>query len=204
MRILFKHSFWRLLSIFQKVLNNWTFTSTSLVNLISHILQYWSSKSKVNFCILYKKLHVFEAIWFRNFNKVREQEKKIILMRIWYTNAYVFHEASCRECNLWLICRLGAWDMWVHSLILFFHISWVLPFNFQTLPDQQHAYYLRDIGESSLDQTAKMVSRIPFTHPTNVANILNLLRQQLLFNTIISSCIRPYAKQGAYCVLYIL
>lgn len=66
---------------------------------------------------------------------------------------------------------------------------------FVTLPDQQHAYYLRDIGESSLDQTAKMVSRIPFTHPTNVANILNLLRQQLLFNTVISSCIRPYAKQ---------
>lgn len=151
-----------------------------------------------------KTFRVFEAIWFRNFNKVREQEKKIILMRIWYTNAYVFHATSCRECNLWLICRLGAWDMWVHSLILFFHISWVLPFNFQTLPDQQHAYYLRDIGESSLDQTAKMVSRIPFTHPTNVANILNLLRQQLLFNTVISSCIRPYAKQGAYCVLYIL
>ncbi|XP_061186032.1 mediator of RNA polymerase II transcription subunit 1-like [Saccostrea echinata] len=64
-----------------------------------------------------------------------------------------------------------------------------------TLPDQQHAYYLTDIGESSLDQTARMVSRIPFTHPTNVANILNLLRQQLLFNTVVSSCIRPYAKQ---------
>ena len=69
-------------------------------------------------------------------------------------------------------------------------------FHCQTLPDQQHAYYLRDVGESSLDQTAKMVSRVPFTHPTNVANILNLLRRQLLFNTIISSCIRPYAKQG--------
>lgn len=120
-------------------------------------------------------------------------------MRIRYTNAYVFHATSCRECNLWLVCQLGAWFMSVHSLILFFHISWVLPFNFQTLPDQQHAYYLRDIGESSLDQTAKMVSRIPFTHPTNVANILNLLRQQLLFNTVISSCIRPYAKQGIYC-----
>ncbi|XP_062607689.1 mediator of RNA polymerase II transcription subunit 1-like isoform X2 [Saccostrea cucullata] len=66
---------------------------------------------------------------------------------------------------------------------------------FVTLPDQQHAYYLMDIGESSLDQTARMVSRIPFTHPTNVANILNQLRQQLLFNTVISSCIRPYAKQ---------
>lgn len=75
-----------------------------------------------------------------------------------------------------------------HILIFVFHC--------QTLPDQQHAYYLRDVGESSLDQTAKMVSRVPFTHPTNVANILNLLRRQLLFNTIISSCIRPYAKQG--------
>lgn len=77
-----------------------------------------------------KKFRVFEAIWFRNFNKVREQEKKIILMRIRYTNAYVFHATSCWECNLWLVCQLGAWDMWVHSLILFFHISWVLPFNF--------------------------------------------------------------------------
>lgn len=67
---------------------------------------------------------------------------------------------------------------------------------FQTLPDQQHVFYMNDINGCSLEQPAVMVSKIPFTHPTNVAQVLNCLRQQLIFNTVIGSSIRPNASQG--------
>ena len=66
----------------------------------------------------------------------------------------------------------------------------------QTLPDQQHVFYMNDINGCSLEQSAVMVSKIPFTHPTNVAQVLNSLRQQLLFNTVIGSSIRPTASHG--------
>ncbi|XP_063422321.1 mediator of RNA polymerase II transcription subunit 1-like [Mytilus trossulus] len=66
---------------------------------------------------------------------------------------------------------------------------------FVTLPDQQHVFYMNDINGCSLEQPAVMVSKIPFTHPTNVAQVLNCLRQQLIFNTVIGSSIRPNASQ---------
>ncbi|GFO06221.1 mediator of RNA polymerase ii transcription subunit 1 [Plakobranchus ocellatus] len=59
-----------------------------------------------------------------------------------------------------------------------------------SLPDQQHTYFLDGLNGGSHDQQGVMVSRIPFTHPTHVPQILNLMRQQLLFNIIISSFIR--------------
>lgn len=62
---------------------------------------------------------------------------------------------------------------------------------FVTLPDQHHCYFLS--GGSDLQGV--MVSSIPFTHPTHVPQILIFLRQQALFNVLISSCIRPYSKQ---------
>ncbi|KAL5006879.1 hypothetical protein ScPMuIL_015685 [Solemya velum] len=65
---------------------------------------------------------------------------------------------------------------------------------FVTLPDQQHVYFINDSG-GCLEQPGVMVSKIPFTHPTNVARVLNHLRQQLLFNTVISSCIRQHADR---------
>lgn len=43
-----------------------------------------------------------------------------------------------------------------------------------------------------------LVNSIPFTHPGHVSQILVILRQQALFNTVISSCIRPNSKQGNY------
>ncbi|GFY64159.1 mediator of RNA polymerase II transcription subunit 1 [Trichonephila inaurata madagascariensis] len=62
-----------------------------------------------------------------------------------------------------------------------------------TLPDQHHCYFLN----SSPDLQGVMVSSIPFTHPTHVPQILVFLRQQMLFNTVISSCIRPGSKIDA-------
>ncbi|XP_059160074.1 mediator of RNA polymerase II transcription subunit 1-like [Physella acuta] len=64
-----------------------------------------------------------------------------------------------------------------------------------SLPDQQHIYILDGLNGGLTDQQGVMVSRIPFTHPTHVPQILNSLRQQLLFNIVIGSCIRPGANK---------
>uniref|UniRef100_A0A1B6DYB0 Mediator of RNA polymerase II transcription subunit 1 n=1 Tax=Clastoptera arizonana TaxID=38151 RepID=A0A1B6DYB0_9HEMI len=61
---------------------------------------------------------------------------------------------------------------------------------FVNLPDQQHCYFMTD--SQSLD--AVLINNIPFTHPAHVPQILTYLRQQALFNTVISSCIRPNTK----------
>lgn len=42
-----------------------------------------------------------------------------------------------------------------------------------------------------------LVGSIPFTHPAHVPQILVFLRQQALFNTLISSCVRPMARQDS-------
>ncbi|XP_064614002.1 mediator of RNA polymerase II transcription subunit 1-like [Liolophura sinensis] len=65
---------------------------------------------------------------------------------------------------------------------------------FVTLPDQQHRYYLQE-GCGLGEQQGVMVSKIHFTHPTHVPQILVHLRQQLLFNALIGSCVRPSAKK---------
>lgn len=54
--------------------------------------------------------------------------------------------------------------------------------------DQHHIYH---VSGPHVDKfTGAMVTKIPFTHPTNIPSILKLLRQQALFNFIIGSCIR--------------
>ncbi|XP_014789489.2 mediator of RNA polymerase II transcription subunit 1 [Octopus bimaculoides] len=63
-----------------------------------------------------------------------------------------------------------------------------------TLPDQQHVYFLGG-HQSGIEEEGVLISKIPFTHPTNLPKILSYLRQQMLFNTAITSCIRPSAKR---------
>lgn len=63
---------------------------------------------------------------------------------------------------------------------------------FINLPEQQHCYFMTD----SRHLDAVLISNIPFTHPGHVPQILVYLRQQALFNSVISSCIRPNTKQG--------
>ncbi|XP_044759004.1 mediator of RNA polymerase II transcription subunit 1 isoform X2 [Coccinella septempunctata] len=62
---------------------------------------------------------------------------------------------------------------------------------FVNLPDQNHCYFMTD----NKNVEGILVNSIPFTHPTKVAQILVLLRQQALFNTLISSCVRPKSQQ---------
>ncbi|KAL4222592.1 Mediator of RNA polymerase II transcription subunit 1 [Mactra antiquata] len=66
---------------------------------------------------------------------------------------------------------------------------------FVTLPDQQHIYFFNKTSEGCLGQTGSLVTKIPFTHPTCVPKVLNLLRKQLMFNSVIHSLVRPQAKK---------
>lgn len=63
---------------------------------------------------------------------------------------------------------------------------------FQTLPDQQHCYFLTE----NRNMEGVLVHSIPFTHPCHVSRILIILRQQALFNTIVTSCVRQNSRQG--------
>jgi len=57
---------------------------------------------------------------------------------------------------------------------------------FVTLPDQQHCYFLTE----SRELMGRTVDKIPFQHPSQVPDIIDVLRRQALFNTLISSCVR--------------
>eukprot|EP00092_Neocalanus_flemingeri_P076564 GFUD01094984.1.p1 GENE.GFUD01094984.1~~GFUD01094984.1.p1 ORF type:complete len:1073 (+),score=247.31 GFUD01094984.1:71-3220(+) len=57
---------------------------------------------------------------------------------------------------------------------------------FVTLPDQQHCYFMTETP----DLTGQTVEFIPFRHPNQVPAIVDILRRQALFNTLISSCVR--------------
>lgn len=61
------------------------------------------------------------------------------------------------------------------------------------LPDQEHCYYLgKSMNERWLE--GSLITSIPFTHPTHVPQILVFLRQQVLFNVILGSCIRKVSS----------
>lgn len=62
---------------------------------------------------------------------------------------------------------------------------------FVSLPDQLHCYFMTE--RRGLDGI--LISRVPFTHPAHVPQALAILRQQALFNELITSCIRPNSKQ---------
>ncbi|XP_031620544.1 mediator of RNA polymerase II transcription subunit 1 isoform X3 [Contarinia nasturtii] len=57
---------------------------------------------------------------------------------------------------------------------------------FVSLTDQTHCYFLTENN----DLTGVVIKSIPFIEPSHVPQILFILRQQSLFNTLITSCIR--------------
>ncbi|KAI1299194.1 Mediator of RNA polymerase II transcription subunit 1 [Halotydeus destructor] len=58
---------------------------------------------------------------------------------------------------------------------------------FVKLPDQEHCYH---VNNDYCPLEGIPVSVIPFLHPSHVPQILVLLRQQVMFNVVIGSCIR--------------
>lgn len=70
---------------------------------------------------------------------------------------------------------------------------------FQALPGQQHCYFLNKDAPlpdgRSLQGT--LISKIAFQHPGRVPLILNLIRHQVAYNTLIGSCVkRTVLKEG--------
>lgn len=57
---------------------------------------------------------------------------------------------------------------------------------FVTLADQSHCYFISENPEL----TGTIIKSIQFTEPAHVTKIIKLLRQQALFNSMISSCVR--------------
>jgi len=57
------------------------------------------------------------------------------------------------------------------------------------LPDQHHSYFVTENDDVAMKCAS--ISSIPFSHPSHVPQILSILRQQALINTLLSSCIRP-------------
>ncbi|KAJ8722007.1 hypothetical protein PYW08_004409 [Mythimna loreyi] len=62
---------------------------------------------------------------------------------------------------------------------------------FVNLPEQTQCYFLCETR--GLDGC--MVTSVPFTHPSHVPPLLACLRQQALFNALITSCVRTQCKQ---------
>lgn len=63
---------------------------------------------------------------------------------------------------------------------------------FVTLPDQTHCYFMTD----NQQLCGEVIKSVPFTEPIHVPQIIQLLRQQALFNTLISSCVRLNSRHG--------
>ncbi|XP_027760781.1 mediator of RNA polymerase II transcription subunit 1-like isoform X8 [Empidonax traillii] len=60
---------------------------------------------------------------------------------------------------------------------------------FVSLPDcPKHCYFINKDSEKS-DLAGALVSRIPFSHPKCVPGVIEILRHQVAFNTLISSCV---------------
>ncbi|XP_064362661.1 mediator of RNA polymerase II transcription subunit 1-like [Dromaius novaehollandiae] len=60
---------------------------------------------------------------------------------------------------------------------------------FVSLPDcPKHCYFINKGSEKS-DLAGALVSKIPFTHPKCVPGIIEVLRHQMAYNTLISSCV---------------
>ncbi|XP_074841585.1 mediator of RNA polymerase II transcription subunit 1-like [Carettochelys insculpta] len=62
-------------------------------------------------------------------------------------------------------------------------------FFFVSLPDcLKHSYFISKGTEKS-DITGALISKIPFTHPKCVPPIIEILRHQVAYNTLIGSCV---------------
>uniref|UniRef100_A0A3Q1KD49 Mediator of RNA polymerase II transcription subunit 1 n=1 Tax=Anabas testudineus TaxID=64144 RepID=A0A3Q1KD49_ANATE len=63
---------------------------------------------------------------------------------------------------------------------------------YSLLPDQQHCYFLN--GDAPVQDgrslQGALVSKIPFRHPAQVPLLLDIIRHQAAYNTLIGSCVR--------------
>lgn len=74
---------------------------------------------------------------------------------------------------------------------------------FQVLPDQLHCYFLN--GDAPVQDgralQGALVSKIPFRHPAQVPLLLDIIRHQAAYNTLIGSCVKRTSIKEGICVL---
>lgn len=62
----------------------------------------------------------------------------------------------------------------------------------QVLPEGEiHTYILPEAAWDVPTQRAALLDGVPFTHPSHVCAILELLRHQCAYNTLLNSCFTP-------------
>ncbi|KAM9462396.1 mediator of RNA polymerase II transcription subunit 1 [Clarias gariepinus] len=71
---------------------------------------------------------------------------------------------------------------------------------YASLPGQQHCYFLN--GDAPVQDgnslQGALVSKIPFRHPAHVPALLDIIRHQAAYNTLIGSCVKKtYIKEDA-------
>ncbi|XP_060795335.1 mediator of RNA polymerase II transcription subunit 1 isoform X2 [Neoarius graeffei] len=71
---------------------------------------------------------------------------------------------------------------------------------YASLPGQQHCYFLN--GDAPVQDgkslQGALVSKIPFRHPAHVPTLLDIIRHQAAYNTLIGSCVKKtYIKEDA-------
>uniref|UniRef100_A0A8B9ZK59 Mediator of RNA polymerase II transcription subunit 1 n=1 Tax=Anas platyrhynchos TaxID=8839 RepID=A0A8B9ZK59_ANAPL len=60
---------------------------------------------------------------------------------------------------------------------------------FVSLPDSPKHCYFINTGSAKSDLAGALVSKIPFTHPKCVPDVIEILRHQMAYNSLISSCV---------------
>nr|XP_047907586.1 mediator of RNA polymerase II transcription subunit 1-like [Anser cygnoides] len=67
---------------------------------------------------------------------------------------------------------------------------------FVSLPDcPKHCYFI-NTGSAKPDLAGALVSKIPFTHPKCVPDVIEILRHQMAYNSLISSCVSEKHRNG--------
>lgn len=71
------------------------------------------------------------------------------------------------------------------------------------LPDQVHCYFLN--GDAPVQDgrslQGALVSKIPFCHPAQVPLLLDIIRHQAAYNTLIGSCVKRTSIKEGICLL---
>lgn len=73
----------------------------------------------------------------------------------------------------------------------------------QVLPGQLHCYFLN--GDAPVQDgralQGALVSKIPFRHPAQVPLLLDIIRHQAAYNTLIGSCVKRTSIKEGICLL---
>ncbi|XP_068531046.1 mediator of RNA polymerase II transcription subunit 1-like isoform X2 [Anas acuta] len=67
---------------------------------------------------------------------------------------------------------------------------------FVSLPDSPKHCYFINTGSAKSDLAGALVSKIPFTHPKCVPDVIEILRHQMAYNSLISSCVSEKHTNG--------